>query len=260
MKRTILLAALALLAAAPALPAQITVVSSTLDEQRLAPGERHSGTLRLHNGSDRPQQATIRAADYRFLADGRTFFDEPGTGERSNASWIRFEPAELTLAPGEEAVVPYTVQVPAGAHVRGSYWSVLLVETGRPEAASRTQRGVGIRPSIRYAVQIATHVGEGDRRIALEGARVARDGGPALEVDVLNTGQHADRLELRLDLFQDDGTPAGSLAATRGLLYPGSSLHQRFELSALPAGSYRALLVIDTGSDEVFGAEYTLTL
>lgn len=259
MKRTITLAALPLIALAPALAAQISVVSSTLDEQRLAPGERHSGTIRLHNGSDRPQQATIRAADYRFLADGRTFFEEPGTGARSNASWIRFGPAQLTLAPGEEAVVPYTVQVPSGPNVRGSFWSVLLVETVAPEA-SPARRGVGIRPSIRYAVQIATHVGEGDRRIALEGARVARNGPPALEVDILNTGEHADRLELRLDLFHADGSPAGSLSSTRGLLYPGSSLHQRFELPALPAGSYRALLVVDTGSDDVFGAEYTLAL
>jgi P pilus assembly chaperone PapD len=260
MKLLVTLAAAAALALPAALSAQVSVVSSTLEERQATPGERYAGTIRVRNTSGQPQQARVSAADYRFLADGRTFYERPGTAPRSNAAWVQFSPSQLTLAPGEEAAVAYTVAVPAGAEVRGSYWSVLMVETVQP-AARAAQRGVGITPSIRYAVQLATHVGQAERRIALEGARLTGQAGArALEVDVLNTGEQADRLELRVDLFDAEGAPAGRLTRARGLVYPGTSIHQRFDFPSLPAGTYRALLVVDTGSDQVFGAEYTLRL
>jgi hypothetical protein len=254
---------LATLLALPAgLAAQVSVISSTLEERQAAPGERYTGTVRVRNTSGQPQQARIYQTDYLFLADGRTFYEQPGTAPRSNAAWVQFNPSQLTLAPGEEAAVAYTVTVPAGGGTRGSYWSVLMVETAQPQPARQAQRGVGITPSIRYAVQVATHVGQAERRIALEGARLTGEAGGsrALEVDVVNTGEQADRLELRVDLFDAEGAPAGRLSSSRGLVYPGTSIHQRFEFPALPAGTYRALLVVDTGADEVFGAEYTLKL
>jgi hypothetical protein len=79
-------------------------------------------------------------------------------------------------------------------------------------------------------------------------------------VNVVNTGEQADRLELRVELFDAEGAPAGRLTSTRGLVYPGSSIHQRFDLGQLAPGTYRALLVVDTGSDDVFGAEYTIRI
>lgn len=250
----------AVLAATP-LAAQVSVVSSTLEEHAAAPGERYAGTVRVRNGGAEPRQVRVSSADYRFLADGRTFYEQPGTVERSSAAWVTFSPSRLTLAPGEEASVAYTVAVPADAALRGSYWSVLMVEAVDEAPAAVRSGRVGIAPTIRYAVQLATHVGQAERHIALEGARLTTDGGEkALQVDVVNTGQQADRLELRVDLFDAEGTPVGRLASTRGLVYPGSSIRQRFDLGAIPAGTYRALLVVDTGTAAVFGAEYTLRL
>ena len=259
MKRFSLLAA-ALLSAAPA-SAQVSVVSSTLEERAAAPGEQYTGTIRVRNTGASPQQAAVSSSDYRFLADGRTFYEQPGTVARSNAAWVRFSPSRLTLAPGEEATVAYTVTVPAQAALRGSYWSVLMVETVDDAPAAVRAGRVGIAPAIRYAVQLATHVGQAERRIALDGARLTAEGGvKAFEVNVSNTGEQADRLELRVDLFDAEGAPAGRLSSTRGLVYPGTSIHQRFDLASLAPGTYRALLVVDTGSDDVFGAEYTLRL
>lgn len=261
MKLLSLAAALALAALPAAAAAQVTVLSGTLDERAAAPGERYTGTVRLRNTSAQPQQARVSQTDYRFLADGRTFYDPAGSTARSNAGWITFTPASLTLAPGEEATVAYTVAVPAGGAVRGTYWSVLMVETVRPEAAGSRAGRLDLKPQIRYAVQVATHVGQAERRIALEGAHLTREGGAkAFEVDVLNTGTQADRLELRVELFDAEGAQAARLTSTRGLVYPGTSVRQRFDLGSLPAGTYRALLVVDTGSDDVFGAEYTLRL
>jgi P pilus assembly chaperone PapD len=259
MKLISAIAAALLLPAAAA--AQVSVVSSTLEERAATPGEQYTGTIRVRNTSSAPQLARVYQTDYRFLADGQTFYDQAGSSARSNAGWVTFSPSRLTLAPGEEATVSYTVKVPQ-ADPRGSYWSVVMVETVDEGRAAAVRAGrVGIEPTIRYAVQLATHVGQAQRRIALEGARVSREqGAPALAVNVVNTGEQADRLDLRVELFDAEGAPAGRLTSTRGLVYPGSSIHQRFDLGQLAPGTYRALLVVDTGSDDVFGAEYTIRI
>ena len=47
---------------------------------------------------------------------------------------------------------------------------------------------------------------------------------------------------------------------TRGLLlYPGTSLHQHFDLGSLPSGTYKAVIFADTGEDAVFATQYTIT-
>lgn len=249
--------------AAPAtLRGQVMVVSGTLDEAGVHPGEAHAGLIRVRNNGTTVQRAQVYQADYRFFADGRSLYEVPGSQPRSNAAWMDLGAGSLTLAPGEEGSIRFEVRVPADPSLQGTYWSVVMVET---EAAPvpRTGRGVGITPVIRYAVQVATHVGRAaEARLAFQAPRVdaGAGGGRELAVDVANTGDLAERVEIRLDLFEADGTPARRLQASRGLLYPGTSLRQTFDLGHLPPGVYRALVVADTGAEELFGTEYTIRL
>jgi hypothetical protein len=174
-------AALSLLAAAvaaPSLPAQVVVVSGTLDEASVRPGEAHAGTIRLRNAGAAPRRARIYAADYRFFADGRSLYEAPGSQPRSSAAWMGIETGSVDLAPGEEAVVRFRVEVPADPALRGTYWSVVMVETeGAPPAGAG--RGMGITPVVRYAVQVATHLEGGEARLAFQAPRVhLPPGGP----------------------------------------------------------------------------------
>ena len=255
----------AALAAVPA-AAQLSVVSSTVAEHRARPGETYTGTIVLRNDGPAPQEASLYQTDYRFFDDGRTLFEAAGGQPRSNAGWITLSPSRLVVPAGSEATVGYTVAVPAAGATAGSHWSMVMVEAigaESPEAAGRRGRvEVGIRTAVRYGVQVATHLEGGESRV--EFARVAvtagAAGGRSLELDLANAGDRAYRLDLSVEIFDAQGVPAGKLAARRGLLYPGSSLRQSFELPALPPGSYKALVIADTGGDEVFGGDFTLKL
>jgi hypothetical protein len=245
---------------ATAAEAQVMVVSGTLDEATLRPGEVRSGAIRVRNNGGTVQRAVIRQADYRFFADGRSLYEAPGAHPRSNAGWVGLGAGTVTLAPGEEASIPFEVRVPADASLTGTYWSVVLVETEVP-AAPAARRGMGITPVIRYAVQVATHVGsDAGARLAFQAPRVESPA-PAtrrLTVEVANTGERAERVELRLDLYDAQGNSTRKLRAQRGLVYPGTSIAQAFDLGELGPGVYRALVVADAGGDELFGAEYTI--
>lgn len=243
---------------------QVSVLSSTVEEHTGAPGESYTGRIAVSNTTADSQAVRIYQTDYQFHANGTSSFDQAGSTPRSNAHWISLQSAQVVVGPHSIASVPYTVVIPRTDSLRGTYWSVVMVEgVGAPAslhaAADRPQ--VGISTVIRYAVQVATHIGStGTRTIHLSAPHASQkpDSGAFIDVDVENTGQRAYRPQLWIELYDAQGKLRGSAKQSRGLLYPGTSLHQRFALGALPPGTYKAVIYADTGEDSVYAAQYTV--
>jgi hypothetical protein len=261
-------AAVAAAACARTAAAQVLVTSSSVEEHQARPGEQWSGVIRLRNTTGTPQDVRVYLSDYAFQADGTTTYGQPGSSPRSSARWTTVSPSRVTVPANGEATVGYTVAVPAGAALTGTYWSMVMVEGISPEGAeaavARSARvRIGVRPTIRYGVQIATTMaGTGSAKAAFANphAEPAAAGHRTLAFDLANQGDLGFRPKVRLELFDAAGSSVGRWEAARGLLYPGSSLRQAFDLGALPAGTYQALVVADAGGESVFGARYRLSL
>jgi hypothetical protein len=260
--------------------AQVAVTSSTLVERTAAPGETYRGAITIHNSSDTVQVVSFSLADYSFSADGSTTFDEPGSQPRSNTSWIALGQRAVSVLPHADAAVTYTVAVPSTTSPSGTYWSVVLVEAVRAGDASPSSAGLAIATRFRYAVQLATHIGStGEPTLAFGapnllhrafGVEVIAAGGGSshkavasllapdytLALDITHAGTRACRPTLRLEVYQTDGTLAHSASAQRGLLYPGTSVSQTFELGSLSPGDYMFLLLADVGGDKVQGTKF----
>jgi len=256
-----LAAAAVLLAAAPA-NAQIAVLGSTVEERMAAPGESYTGMILVTNPTTADQRARIYQTDYAFAADGTSDFGEPGSNPRSNTSWITTSNRTLVIPAGGQAAVSYTVRVPTRPGLQGTYWSAIMVE-GTPTAPPVVGgNAVGVGSVIRYAVQVATHIqNSGSRRINFATPQLVPDSaGQALELDVTNTGERAYRPVLWVELYDSTGALSARLEQVRGLVYPGSSVRQRFALRGLEAGAYKAVVFADTGDDSIFAAQYRLDL
>lgn len=266
LKHTLLFGTVLLFGATSELPAQVAVIGSATHERQAVPGETYEGTIVVENTTAVPQVARVYQTDYRFFADGRTMFDAPGSTGRSSAPWLTVAPGAVTLPAGATVRLHYRVAVPHQAtdSLHGTYWSVIMVEgagQAGQDGATR-QPAVALGTTVRHAVQVVTHIGgTGAPRVGFTAPTVTTeaDSGRSLQVDLSNDGDRAHRLEVVLELFTENGAPVGTVRSTRGLLYPGTSLRQRFALDSLPAGTYRALVVADAGADAVFGAQYTLT-
>jgi hypothetical protein len=255
-------AALALFAPA-ASRAQIAVLSSTVEEKIAAPGEKYTGTIVIANQSAQPQVARIYQTDYSFAADGTAHYDDAGSSKRSNARWITPQASRVVVPPNSQVAVPYSVAVPLGDSLRGTYWSMVMVEGApvEPGTPSDGKPAVAIGAVMRYAVQLATHIrNSGTRTVQFASAAAGKspDGAAALDLDVTNTGERAFRPALWVEVYDAQGVLRGKAKQQRGLLYPGTSLHQHFDLGTLPSGTYKAVVFADTGEDSVIATQYTV--
>ena len=243
--------------------AQIAVVGSTVEERVVAPGESYVGSIVVRNLTRQDQPVRIYQTDYRFFADGTSHFDDPGTTPRSNAKWITPTVRSLLVPPNSEMTVTYAVKVPADDSLSGTYWSAVMVE-GAPTEPGRSSGGrpqVGVGAVMRYAVQVASHIKtSGSRKVAFANSKFVTnaDSTQAFELEVMNSGERADRPALWIEVYDEQGTLKANARQERGLLYPGTSLKQVFQLGKLAQGTYRAVVFADTGEDAVFASQYTL--
>lgn len=242
--------------------AQIAVVGNAVDEHEAGPGQRYVGSITVRNLTAQPQPVRVYQTDYRFSANGTSNFDSAGTVPRSNAAWVKPSASSITIPPLADVVLNYAVTVPAIDSLRGTYWSAIMVE-GQPRLPPQAGRGeIGLGAVFRYAVQVATHLpATGSRRVRItrQGFLTDSTGARVFDVVVENTGERAYRPNLWVELYDGRGVMRKRIEQQRGLLYPGTSLKQRFSFGAIPRGVYKALVFADTGDDTVSAAQYKLT-
>lgn len=252
-----------LVALTPRADAQIAVVGGTVEERVAAPGESYTGTIVVRNLTQQDQPVRIYQTDYLFFADGTSHYSDPGTTARSNAKWITPTVRSLLVPPSSEMTVSYTVTVPAGDSIVGTHWSMIMVE-GAPSEAGRSSGGrpqVGVGAVVRYGVQVATHIrSTGSRKVAFANSKFLTnaDSTQTFELEVQNAGERAYRPALWIEVYDEQGTLKANARQERGLLYPGTSLKQVFQLGKLTPGTYRAIVFADSGEDAVFASQFTL--
>lgn len=259
-------ALMAAVAAPSEATAQIAVIGNSVQEHSVEAGERYTGEIRILNEGSEARAVRVYQTDYLFQADGTNSYGAPGSHARSNAQWVTVTPTDVMIPAGEAVEITYSVAVPAEPGIPGTYWSMVMVEPTDAPAEALTDPSdpsIGLRTTIRFGIQIATHVaGEVDHRLQIVNPQLVVDeaGARHLEFVLLNDGAMGYRPKVSLEVFDQSGGQLLTKESQRGLIYPGTSAVQRFDLSLLPSGVYQAVVVADTGSQEVFGAQFNLTI
>lgn len=251
------------------LQAQVSVIGELSRDKEAKPGDHYEGVITIRNDTNEPQEAKVYQTDYMFYRDGTNNYADPGTMPRSNAKWITFSPSHLVVPPQATVVINYAVTVPQDTPERklvGSYWSMLMVEGIQKGSAESTlpvdtkKTQMGIRQTVRYGIQIATHIaGTGTIKVDfLDAKLISKDGKRYLQVDLENSGDLWMRPDVYVELFDATGASKGKFPGARFRMYPGTSVRQMIELNKELQGTYKALVVVDAGGDNVYAADYTL--
>ena len=265
-KLTIVLAALFFTLLLPyQAESRVAIVGGLTHERVVTAGETYSGVIFLRNTGEEPEEIKVYQTDFFFFSDGRNVYGEPGKSARSNAGWITLSPKSAMIPGNEILTVHYTINVPDNETLTGTYWSMFMVEgipKGSPEASQpdKEEPSFGIKQVFRYGIQMVTHIGDtGSRKLKFLKTKVLReDEKRILQVDIENSGETWLRPFLWAELYDENGSYIGRFEAGRLRTYPDTSVRFRVDLSQVPKGHYKALVVADCGGDAVFGATYTL--
>ena len=242
----------------------LTVLGGLSHERTADRGDAYEGIIRVRNDDQTPCEIRAYQTDYAFQADGTTFYNDPGTSPRSNASWVSISPQWLTLPGMSTASIRYRVEVPPDDELHGSYWSMVMIEPTVAASQVISDEGgrnqIGLLTFVRYGVQIVTDIRDtGNTEIRFSDTKlVARDGRRLLEVDLENTGDTWLSPLFSVDLYDEQGAHAVHLDGERQRIYPGCSVRHQLDLTDIPDGQYKALAIVDNRDEYVFGAQYDL--
>jgi hypothetical protein len=243
--------------------AGVSIIGGLSHEKKAKPGEIYKGSVLIKNSNAEPQEVKVYQTDYQFYFDGNNNYGPPGKSERSNADWLAVAPRRLVIPPNDTLVVNYTVKVPNDPNLVGTYWSMLMVEgipKSSPESsqAEKDKAKIGITQIMRYGIQIITNIGDtGERNLKFLQTKLLRETeGRFLQVDIGNTGQRWLRASLWVDLYDKSGGYIGKFDSGGKHIYPGTSVRYKVNLTGVPQGAYKALVVADCGGNDIFGANY----
>ena len=226
-------------------------------------GEIYRGSIVVRNTGEQPADIKVYQTDYVFTAEGRSEYGTPGELPRSNAKWLRLGQEQVTVAPGKRVSMDYEVRVPDDASLTGTYWSAIMIQpiVGMEAAGKRGARAQ-LRQVIRHAIQVITEIGEsGTGAIAFDNARLLlEDGTRWFAFDIGNVGERWLRTDVWLELRDSQGRPVGRFPGRRLRTFPGTSVRNRIDLSAVSPGRYLALLVADGGRNDLFGTQLELDI
>jgi hypothetical protein len=247
--------------------AGVSIVGGLTYQKQAGAGETYKGIIFLKNNGTEPQELKLYQTDYQFRFDGSNSYGTPGKLPRSNANWLSFNPHRLVVPAGETASVSYTVKVPNNPNLNGTYWSMIMVEgipKSSPEStlAEKDKAKIGITQVIRYGVQMVTDITDsGERKIGFLDIKLLKENEKrTLQIDIENTGQRWLRPAVWAEIYNDTGDYIGRFEGGKKRIFPGTSVRYKVDLSEIPSGNYKALLVADCGGDHIFGANYSLKL
>ncbi|MDD2612749.1 MAG: hypothetical protein PHR38_08175 [Bacteroidales bacterium] len=241
--------------------ASVEVVGSLRYVQSANPGEVIKGEIKIQNNDSTDQEVRIYQTDLLYNFQEKTFYDEPGGNKRSNAPWIQFSPKTVILKGKEVRNIEYEITVPRADSLKGTYWSVIMIEGVTP--IDPTQKSdLNIRTVTRYAVQIVTEMkdkGNGSLKFMEPTLIRKNDKNLFLAIDLINEGDHYISPEISIELFDETGTSVKTITASKKGIYPTTSTRFMLDLEGLPSKkTYKAMIVAAGTDNDVFGLEYTL--
>jgi hypothetical protein len=257
------LAALTLWAAPAA--AQVSVEVSPLRVELTAgPGSTTTQAITLNNAGNDAVRVRATLTDWDLSRDGAPQFEGAvESGPYSATPWLRIAPPEQIIEAGKNAIVRFSMTVPAGIQP-GGYRTGVLFEFG-PATGDPVVRGREVMIKSRIATLIYINIGEPAMAAELTDLRT-RSAGPQLQAvaTVRNTSRRSVRTKGSLLVYDGTGRMVREVAVPDVPLLPESERDVSMNVidpekhAALAAGEYRLELRMDVGLPAVLVGETTL--
>lgn len=176
------------------------------------------------------------------------------TVNRSNIDWIDVPETSLTLAPGEQRSLEFTIATPEDAS--GTTWSALFIQAA-PSVS--TVEGAQLVSIYRTAIKVFVTVpGTGRAAGEVTSVFVDADGGatPSVSFVFANTGNTLLTATGNVSIVDTVGSVVREAISEDLQVLPGGTRSASVDLSdapPLPPGVYQAIVSVDYGGDHLAG-------
>lgn len=229
--------------------------------EKMKPGERRQLAIKLFNDRAQAETVDLKLCDYGCNCEGSHFFETAGMAARSNRPWIRLHSHREQLLPKEETTIYLDIAVPNDPLLKGSYWSVLLIEPAGclGDNQDKPLEGVSFNVKIRFACHIVTDVSTGLVKLKIVDKQLRTiEGKELLCIDTANEGETFLNPSLILKLYDGAGKLQRSIQGSPERLYPGFSQRYHLDGEGLRGKKFNAFLVLDSGDNKLFCDSFSL--
>ncbi|MEA2512126.1 MAG: hypothetical protein QOJ59_1613 [Thermomicrobiales bacterium] len=234
----------------------------------LASGTRATGEVRLANPTDHAISADLAAVDAITANNGGSAFGTGEVGPTAVGTWLTLDTTRVTMQPGKDHVVGFTVRVPKNA-TPGQYLAGLAVAArpdegaATPVTADANQAGATIDLRVRYVIGVEVDVaGEWTPSLQIDDVHlIAQPSGPVLGIDLRNDGATFLQPTGSLTVTNAAGSILIQHPIAMGTFVTGTEVTYPIAWPGGPvAGTYNAHVALAYGDDQTATYDGTFTV
>ncbi|MCX7973932.1 MAG: hypothetical protein N3B16_05460 [Candidatus Aminicenantes bacterium] len=254
-KRALKLGFLLIIALALSLRAQIFFgITPIRVELKASPGSQITDIFQVRNNSSQPVRIKVYVENWQMRTDGTPLFIGQQPTSYSCREWIKVNPTDFRLRPGEIRTVRFTVYVPLEAEPAGYHAAVSFENVTETEPELKQSR-VGFIGKIAAAVYVV--VG----KVEPQGSIVdiifeTSNNSQFIKLIINNQGKTHFRLKGEIELRASDGKKINTFQIPDEPVLPESERFVLIQLKEkLSAGNYKAEVKLDIGREELLVME-----
>lgn len=223
------------------------------------PGGTHTDAVEVRNEGNEKVRIKVSMQDWYLSEEGTPVFQKGGTQARSCVGWMKINPVDFLLQPGEKKVVRYSVAIPAGIK-DGGYWGAFVFETVPQIEPGQKTKSVAIKGNIAAIVYLVAGkpVPAGD--ISDMGYEVVK-GEKRIFTRIKNSGDVHFRIKGNLKITDEAGKTVQTVDLPDVPVLAGASRTIPVSLGdKLPAGKYTAVATVDIGAKAILAGEISFVV
>jgi P pilus assembly chaperone PapD len=237
--------------------AEVSISISPIRVEHLVKqGEKGTDTITVTNDGTASTRLKVSIEDWALTRDGNPMFMKVGNNPYSCAEWIRINPVDFRIDPGQTREVRYTITVPQGIDDAG-YRAAVVFETVPDVIPGEKIRRVFLKGrivTILYEV-VGKPIPQGHANSLKANAKKE---GMDFILALQNTGKVHFRTKGSITVKDSNGNKVFEVELPDVPVLPESERDVKVSYDKfIPKGKYTATAVVDIGKRELIGAEAT---
>ena len=222
-------------------------------------GGTHTDIMEVRNEGNEKVRIKVTMQDWMLSEDGTPSFQKAGNQRRSCTGWMKINPVDFLLQPGEKKVVRYSVSIPEGVK-NGGYRAAFMFETVPQVEPGQKTKAVAIKGNIAAIMYLVVGKTEpvGDiTDMKYDGSKKERK----VLTRIKNSGDIHFRIKGSVKITDAAGKTVQTAELPDVPILPEAARIIPVTLDAkLPAGKYTAVSAVDIGAKTVLVGELPFVL